>query len=51
MIGRGFRAKINALLESGIPGSLRRDPDVFRQAKRVAALSLAFLFWVRFAAA
>jgi hypothetical protein len=36
---------IDAALDRLVPDSLRRDPDIFRQAKRVAALDLALLFW------
>lgn len=36
---------IDAWLDRIVPNSLHRDPEIFRQAKRVAAFDLAFLFW------
>lgn len=42
---------LDAKLDRLIPESLRSDPEVLRQAKRVAALDFAFSFWaVLFAA-
>ena len=37
---------IDGQLDRFVARSLRQDPDVWRQAKRVAAFDLAFLFWV-----
>lgn len=47
----GLVTAIDATLDRIVPDSLRQDPDVLRQAKRVAAFDFAFLFWtIAFAA-